>query len=243
VIASKFGMVMNQDPKLAGASRGYVMNAIEASLRRLRTDWIDLYQLHVPDPATPIDETMRALDDLVTQGKVRYIGCSNLPAWQAVEANCVASARGYVQFISYQDEYSLLARDIERELVPAMTKHGLGLLPYRPIAGGFLTGKYRRNAPTPENARLSGSAMKRMADRLLTDENFDRLERLDALAKTRGRSLLDVAFGWLASKPFIPSVIAGASTPGQVDLNVTAVTCGLTAEEVGEIEALFTTKA
>lgn len=240
ILASKFGMAMDKEGKLAGASRRYIMTAVEASLKRLRTDWIDFYQLHVPDPATPIEETMRALDELITQGKVRYIGCSNLPAWQVVEANCTAAARGYAPFLACQEEYSLLVRDIDRELLPAMKKHGLSLLPYRPIAGGFLTGKYKRNAPAPEGARLTTGAMKRFADKFLTDQNYDRLERLDVIARESGRSLLDIAFGWLASKPFIPSVIAGASTPEQVDLNCKAVTCNLSAEELSLIESVFT---
>ena len=240
ILASKFGMAMDKEGKLAGGSRRYIMTAIEASLKRLRTDWIDFYQLHQPDPATPIEETMRALDDLITQGKVRYIGCSNLPAWQVVEANCTAAARGTAPFLACQEEYSLLVRDIDRELLPAIKKHGLSLLPYRPIAGGFLTGKYKRNAPAPEGARLATSAMKRFADKFLTNENYDRLDRLEAIGKEGGRSLLDIAFGWLASKPFIPSVIAGASTPEQVDLNCKAVTCNLSAEELSRIEAVFT---
>jgi aryl-alcohol dehydrogenase-like predicted oxidoreductase len=239
IIASKFGMAMDKEAKLSGASRRYIMSAVEASLTRLKTDWIDFYQLHVPDPKTPIEETMRALDDLVTQGKVRYIGCSNLPAWQVVEANCTASARSFHAFVACQEEYSLLVRDIERDLLPAMQKHGIGLLPYRPIAGGFLTGKYKRNQPAPEGARLGTSAMKRFADKFLTDANYDKLEKLEVFAKERGRSLLDIAFGWLASKPFVPSIIAGASTPEQVEMNLKAATCNLTAEEVAFIEQVF----
>ena len=239
VLASKFGMAMDKEAKLSGASRRYIMTAVEASLKRLRTDWIDFYQLHQPDPKTPIEETLRALDDLISQGKVRYIGCSNLPAWQVVEANCTAEAKGYAPFLACQEEYSLLVRDIDRELLPAMKKYGLSLLPYRPIAGGFLTGKYKRNEPLPKGARLATSAMKRFADKFLTNENYDRLERLEAIGKEGGRSLLDIAFGWLASKPFIPSIIAGASTPEQVDLNFKAVTCNLNSEELSHIDALF----
>jgi aryl-alcohol dehydrogenase-like predicted oxidoreductase len=239
VIASKFGMAMDKEGKLSGASRRYIIQAVDSSLKQMKTDWIDLYQLHVPDPRTPIEETMRALDDLITQGKVRYIGCSNLPAWQVVEANCIAAANGYEKFVSCQEEYSLLVRDIDRDLLPAMKKHELGLLPYRPIAAGYLTGKYRRNDPLPEGSRLAGSNQKRFADRFLTPKNWDRLEALEAYAKERNRSLLDIAFGWLAAKPFIPSVIAGASTPEQVELNAKAVTCALTAEEVAKVDAIF----
>jgi aryl-alcohol dehydrogenase-like predicted oxidoreductase len=243
IIASKFGMAMSKDGRLSGASRGYIVRAVEASLQRLRTDWIDLYQLHVPDPLTPIEETMRALDDLITQGKVRYLGCSNLPASQVVEANLTAVAHGLHQFICCQNEYSLFARDIECDLVPAIRKFGLGLLPYRPLASGYLTGKYPRGTPPPAGTRLANSAMKRFADRFLTAQNWDKLDRLEVLARDRNRSLLDIAFGWLASKPFIPSMIAGASTPEQVDANCKAVTCALSADEVGEIEVIFARSA
>jgi aryl-alcohol dehydrogenase-like predicted oxidoreductase len=239
VIATKFGMAMDKEGKLSGGSRRYIMRSVEASLSRLKTDWIDLYQLHVPDPNTPIGETMRALDDLIAHGKVRYIGCSNLPAWQVVEANLTAASRGETQFISCQEEYSLLVRDIERELLPAMKQHQLGLLPYRPIAGGYLTGKYKRNEPLPEGARLSSSAMKRFADRFMTTANWDKLEALEIFARKANRSLLDIAFGWLASKPIIPTVIAGASTPEQVNANYKAVTCALTAEELATIQTIF----
>lgn len=239
VIASKCGMAMDKDGKLSGASRRYIMNAVDDSLKRLRTDYIDFFQLHVPDPKTPIEETMRAFDDLVTQGKVRYIGCSNLPAWQVVEANMTAAARGQATFLACQEEYSLLVRDIEKDLLPAMKKQGMSLLPYRPIASGFLTGKYKRGAPLPEGSRLAIGNQKRFADRYLTDKNFDRLEKLEGFGKQSGRSMLDIAFGWVASKPFVPSVMAGASTPEQVEANAKAVTCNLTAEEVMQIEAIF----
>ncbi len=239
ILATKFGMAMDKDGKLSGASRRYINSAVEASLKRLRTDWIDFYQLHQPDPLTPIEETMAALDDLIRQGKVLYVGCSNLPAWQVVEANGAAAARGYAAFLACQEEYSLLVREIERELVPAMKKFGLSLLPYRPIAGGFLTGKYRRNEPLPEGARLSSGTMKRFADKFLTDKNWDRLARLETLAKESDRTLLEIAFGWLAAKPFIPSVIAGASTPEQIDANYKAVSCTLTHDELARIDAIF----
>lgn len=239
VIASKCGMAMDKDGKLSGASRRYIMNAVDDSLKRLRTDYIDFFQLHVPDPKTPIEETMRAFDDLVTQGKVRYIGCSNLPAWQVVEANMTAAARGQTTFLACQEEYSLLVRDIEKDLLPAMKKQGMSLLPYRPIASGFLTGKYKRGAPLPEGSRLAIGNQKRFADRYLTDKNFDRLEKLEAFGKQSGRSMLDIAFGWVASKPFVPSVMAGASTPEQVEANAKAVTCNLTPAEVTEIETIF----
>ena len=239
IIASKCGMAMDKDGKLSGASRRYILNAVDDSLKRLRTDYIDFFQMHVPDPKTPFEETMRAFDDLIAQGKIRYIGCSNLPAWQVVEANMTASARGQATFLACQEEYSLLVRDIEKDLLPAMKRFGMGLLPYRPIASGFLTGKYKRGVPLPEGSRLAIGNQKRFADRYLTDANFDRLEKLEAFGKQSGRSMLDIAFGWVASKPFVPSVMAGASTSEQVEANAKAVTCNLTPAEVTEIEKIF----
>src|SRR5207249_9782586 len=170
VLATKFGLPMDAAGSLQGASRRYVMQAVEASLRRLRTDWIDLYQLHRPDPATPIEETLRALDDLVRQGKVRHIGCSNLDATQVVAAQETATRHSLTPFISCQDEYSLLTRDIERELVPTMAAGGLSLLPYFPLAGGFLTGKYKRGAPLPPGARLAHST--HHASQFINDRNW-----------------------------------------------------------------------
>jgi aryl-alcohol dehydrogenase-like predicted oxidoreductase len=239
IIASKCGMAMDKDGKLSGASRRYIMNAVDDSLKRLRTDTIDFFQMHVPDPKTPFEETMRAFDDLITQGKIRYIGCSNLPAWQVVEANMTAKANWQATFLACQEEYSLLVRDIEKDLLPAMKRFGMSLLPYRPIASGFLTGKYKRGAPLPEGSRLTIGNQKRFADRYLTGANFDRLEKLEAFGKQSGRSMLDIAFGWVASKPFVPSVMAGASTPEQVEANAKAVTCNLTPAEVAEIEKIF----
>src|SRR5579885_2870076 len=156
VLATKFGMPMDSSGILKGGSRRYIVSAVEASLSRLKTDWIDLYQIHQPDPLTPIEETLRALDDLIHQGKVRYIGCSNLTAWQVVDAQWTSKTLGLNSFISCQDEYSLLVRDIERELLPAMQAHRLGLLPYFPLASGLLSGKYKRNH-LPEDARLTKS--------------------------------------------------------------------------------------
>lgn len=178
VLATKFSAPMDDAGVKVGASRGYILQAVQDSLRRLRTDWIDLYQLHQPDPRTPIEETLRALDDLVRQGKVRYIGCSNLPAWQVVEAQCTARAGHLNGFISCQDEYSLLVRGIEKGLIPAANKYGLGLLPYFPLASGLLTGKYRRGAPLPEGARLTKT--KNLAGRYMTEANWSILGRLQA---------------------------------------------------------------
>jgi aryl-alcohol dehydrogenase-like predicted oxidoreductase len=241
VLASKFGMVMNEERGLKGGSRRYIMRAVEDSLKRLKTDWIDLYQFHEPDPLTPIEETLRALDDLVRQGKVRYIGCSNMPAWQVVEAQWTSKSLGIESFISCQDEYSLLVRGVERDLLPAAKAYGLGLIPYFPLASGLLTGKYRRDAPLPEGTRLANT--QRLANRYVNEENWDRVERLERFAKERGRGLLDLAFAWLLSRPQVASVIAGATKPDQVDQNVATAEWTLTDEDAAEIERLLARSA
>lgn len=234
VLATKFGMAMNAGGTLKGASRRYIMGAVEGSLRRLRTDYIDLYQLHEPDPLTPIEETLRALDDLVRQGKVRYIGCSNLPAWQVADAQWTARSLGLNAFISCQDEYSLLKREIERELVPAITAHGLGLLPYFPLASGLLTGKYRRGEPAPAGTRMA--AWSRLVQSYATDANFDRIERLDAFSRERGHTLLELAFSWLLARPQVASVIAGATRPEQVEQNVQSAAWTLSPDDLAEVD-------
>ncbi len=236
VLATKFAMPMNDAETLKGASRRYIMQAVDASLRRLRTDWIDLYQLHRPDPLTPIEETLRALDDLIRQGKVRYVGCSNLPAWQVVEAQWTARDGGLNAFISCQDEYSLVVRDLERELLPAMQAYGLGLLPFFPLASGLLTGKYQRNKPMPEGTRLANT--QRLADRYLTETNWTIVERLQDFCAKRGRRLLELAFSWLAARPAVSSVIAGATKPEQIEQNTEAVEWALTADDLAEIDRL-----
>lgn len=236
VLATKFGYQMDKAGTMKGASRRYIMSAVEASLQRLKTDWIDLYQLHVPDPLTPIEETLRALDDLVRQGKVRYIGCSNLVAWRVVEAQWTARQLGINSFVCCQDEYSLLVRGIERDLLPAMDCYGLGLLPYFPLASGLLTGKYRRNEPLPEGARLTN--WKNLADRFINDTNWQIVERLENFCARRGHSLLELAFSWLVAKPIVLSVIAGATKPEQVEQNVQAGAWVLTQEDLEEIDCL-----
>ena len=234
VLASKFGMPMNDSETLSGGSRRYIMAAVEASLKRLKTDWIDLYQLHRPDPRTPIEETVRALDDLIRHGKVRYVGCSNLPAWQVMEALWTAKHHNLNAFVSCQDEYSLVVRDPEKELIPAMQHCGLGLLPFFPLASGLLTGKYRRNAPMPGGTRLAST--QRLADRFLTDANWAKAERLADFAEQHGHSLLELAFSWLAARPTVASIIAGATKPEQIAANVKAVGWKLTAQETTEID-------
>ena len=236
VLATKFGMPMNAEGTIKGASRRYIMSEVEASLKRLKTDWIDLYQLHQPDPLTPIEETLRTLDDLVHQGKVRYIGCSNLPAWQVVEAHWTARDLGLNAFVSAQDEYSLVVRDVDRELIPALQAYDMGLLPFFPLASGLLTGKYRRNAPLPAGTRLANAP--RMVDRFLTQTNWQIAERLQDFAATRGHSLLELAFSWLAARPQVASVIAGATKPEQLEENVKAVGWTLSAEDIAEIDRI-----
>jgi len=236
VLATKFGLPMDAAETKKGASRRYVLSAVEASLERLKTDWIDLYQLHRPDPLTPIEETLRALDDLVRAGKVRYIGCSNLPAWQVVDALWTAKQAGGTSFICCQDEYSLVVRDIERELIPAISTHGLGLLPFFPLASGLLTGKYQRNAAMPQNARLT--LMSRFADRFLTPAHWQTVERLQDFCAARGHSLLELALSWLGSRPQVASVIAGATEAAQVEQNTKALAWNLTPEDVAEIDRL-----
>ena len=236
VLASKFGMAMSDDGTKIGASRRYIMSAVEDSLRRLKTDWIDLYQLHQPDPLTPLDETMQALDDLVTQGKIRYIGCSNLPSWQVVESQWISKSMGLNRFVSCQDEYNILNRNVEAELIPAMQKYGCGLLPYFPLASGLLTGKYKRTE-MPEGARLTD--MPTFANRIyLTDENFDIVDNLNKFAHKTGHSILELAFGWMASRPTTASIIAGATKPEQIDANVVAVNWVLSQSEIDEVNKI-----
>jgi aryl-alcohol dehydrogenase-like predicted oxidoreductase len=236
VLATKFGLPMDDAHTKMGGARRYIMEAVEASLTRLGTDWIDLYQMHRHDPRTPIEETLRALDDLIRQGKARYIGCSNFKAWQMVEAEWTAKSLGLNRFISCQDEYSLVLRDPEPELIPAMQHYGLGMLPYFPLASGFLTGKYTRNAPPPEGSRFTKSTVLR--DRYSTPENWDRLERFQGFAKAHGRTMLEMAFAWLAAKPTMASVIAGATKPEQIEQNARAVEWKPTDEEIAEIDKL-----
>src|SRR5262245_8949479 len=231
IVATKFAMPMGESPLMRGGSRRWVMKAAEASLRRLGTDYIDLYQMHFPDAGTPIEETLRALDDLVRQGKVRYLGCSNFAGWQVVEAAWTARNASLSPFVSAQNFYNLLERNVERELVPACNAYGLGVLPYFPLASGLLTGKYRRGEAAPQGTRLSAP---RFAG-ALNDKNFAKVEKLAGFAGDRGHSLLDLAIGWLASQSHVSSVIAGATRPEQVEQNVHAGEWKLTAEELTKV--------
>jgi aryl-alcohol dehydrogenase-like predicted oxidoreductase len=237
VIATKAGNPMGEGPYLRGTSRRYLMNAVEDSLRRLDTDYIDLFQVHVPDPNTPIDETLRTLDDLVRSGKVRYIGNSNFFGWQIVEAEWVARSEHLNRFVSAQNEYNLLQRNIETEVGPACLRYGLGFLPYFPLASGFLTGKYRPNEAPPEGTRLG--APNSPFGRVLNEGNFDKLTKLEQFAADRGHTMIELAFSWLASRPFVASVIAGATKPEQVTSNANAANWKLTDEEYAEVDQIM----
>jgi aryl-alcohol dehydrogenase-like predicted oxidoreductase len=234
VLATKFAMVMGDGPYNKGASRRYIMRACEASLKRLSTDYIDLYQQHRPDAATPIEETLRALEDLIQHGKVRYVGCSNFAAWQVVEAAWTARSSHLDAFVSCQDEWSLLERKIEAELVPAAHAYGMGILPFFPLASGLLTGKYRRNAPLPEGTRLAKT--ERLRQREMTDAKMAKVEKLADFVAARGHTMLELAMSWLYGQRDVASVIAGATKPEQIAQNVAAVGWRLSAEELAEID-------
>jgi aryl-alcohol dehydrogenase-like predicted oxidoreductase len=238
VIATKFvGPVgAYNDTMNVGSSRRHIMNAIEDSLRRLGTEYVDLYQLHSPFPAVPIEETLRALDDLIRAGKVRYIGNSNMSGWQVVEAEWTARSHNLTPFASAQNEYNLLDRRIEKELTPACEQYGLGILPYFPLASGLLTGKYHRGEAPAADTRIAAWGTR--GERMLSDQNFDVVEKLEAFAKDRGKTLLDLAFSWLASHDYIPSVIAGATKPEQVEANAAAAEWKLTPKEMAEVDTI-----
>ena len=236
VVATKFGMAMGAGPYERGASRRYIMAAAEASLRRLDTDYLDVYQLHQPDPDTPQEETLAALDDLVRAGKVRYLGNSNFSAWQLADADWISRTRSLARYVSAQNQYNLLDRRIERDLLPACQKFGLGMLPYFPLASGFLTGKYRRGAEAPKGTRLA--LMQPMAKQVMTEQNFTTLERLAEFARGHGHTLVELAMSWLACQPVVSSVISGATRPEQVTENVKACGWKLSPEEGKEVDAI-----
>ncbi len=235
VLATKFGMDMeglNGADRGARGSRSYIVRAVEASLRRLGTDYLDLYQIHTPDEATPIEETLSALDDLVRSGKVRYLGNSNFAGWQIADADWTARTAGLTPFISAQNQYSLLHREVETEVVPACEQFGLGLLPFFPLDSGLLTGKYQRDTAPPAGTRLAQERYQRWLD----GADWDTIEALTAYGKERGHSLLDVAIAGLAAQPAVSSVIAGATTPEQVRANAAAGAWRLTPEDVAALD-------
>ena len=237
VLATKFANPMGEGEYLRGGARRYIVKAVEDSLKRLHTDHIDLYQMHVPDADTPIEETLGALDDLVRAGKVLYIGNSNFTGWQIADADWTSRSQGLERFVSAQNNFSLLERGVEREVLPACERFGLGLLPYFPLASGFLTGKYRRGEPPRQGTRLAAWGKRGAA--ALSERNFDRLEALEQWAEQRGRRILDLAFAWLLGHRAVSSVIAGATSPEQVQANARCAEWILTPEEVEEVRALL----
>jgi aryl-alcohol dehydrogenase-like predicted oxidoreductase len=236
VIATKFGIAMSDDSTDRGGKPDYVHRACEASLRRLGTDYIDLYQIHRPDPGTPIDETLGALSELVQAGKVREVGCSNFSASQLDDAMRASSEQRLVRFESVQNEYSLLHREPEADVLPACEKHGVAFLPYFPLASGLLTGKYTKGEAPPEGTRLAFWQPRKHLN--LSDATLERVERLSEFARSRGHGLLELAMSWLAARPAVASVIAGATSPEQVRSNAGAAGWSLTREEIAELEQI-----
>jgi aryl-alcohol dehydrogenase-like predicted oxidoreductase len=236
VIASKFSFPRKGSPNSWGASRYQLMQAIDASLRRLQTDHIDLYYTHRWDASTPIEETLRALDDVIRMGKVCYIGASAYASWQLAHANVLAEMKGWTAFVVIQSEYNLLRRDVEREVLPYCRAHRVGFVPYYPLAGGFLTGKYEQGKPPPAGSRGQNT---RNVQELMTERNYNTVGRLAAWAKARGRGMNELAQAWLLAQPQVCSVISGATRADQVVSNVKACDWQLTAEEVKEVDALL----
>jgi aryl-alcohol dehydrogenase-like predicted oxidoreductase len=236
IVATKFGGLMADSPYMVGTARRYMLMAVESSLRRIGTDYLDLYQIHIPDARTPREETLEAFDDLIRAGKVRCIGAGNYSSWEIVDALWISRMRGLASYVSVQSAYSLLDRHIERELIPACRQFGIGLLPYFPLANGLLTGKYRRGAPLPEGSRLA--LTNPLAARYLTEASFDILERLEEFARKRGRTLLELALSWVAQQSPVCSVLAGATKPDQVSANVKASGWKLTPEDLFEVNQL-----
>jgi aryl-alcohol dehydrogenase-like predicted oxidoreductase len=236
VLATKVKSPMGDGPNDRGASRYHIFEGVHASLRRLNTDHIDLLQIHSWDAETPIEETMRALDDLVSSGKVRYIGASNYAAWQLCRSNDVAEMRGWSSFVSVQPHYHMLERGIEGELVPYCRAFGVGILPYFPLAGGFLTGKYREGEPPPSGSRGESSPY---VQRYFTAENFATVDKLRGWADARNHTMSELAIAWLLAQPQVTSVIAGVTRPEQVEANVQAATWRLTPDEEHEVRTLL----
>ena len=236
IIATKFASPMGDGPNERGGSRYYIMKAVDASLKRLQTDCIDLYQMHMPDSTTPIEETLRALDDLVRAGKVRYIGCSNFAAWQLCEALWVSRVNNLQSFVSVQPRYNIFDRRIEAELVPCCQAYDIGVIPYSPLAGGFLTGKYRQGEAPPDGRLSEQMPLQRG---LFSETNWSKLAKLEAFATERGHTVLELAIAWLLAKPCLSTVIAGARKIEQVSANVAAGEWKLTAEEVTAVETII----
>jgi aryl-alcohol dehydrogenase-like predicted oxidoreductase len=236
VVATKFGLPMSDDPADAGGGRDWIHRACEQSLRRLGTDYIDLYMIHFPDPATPVEETLGALTELVNTGKVREIGCSNFTADLLREAEAISREKDHARFVTVENEYSLLRREAEEDVLPLCAEYGIAFLPYFPLASGLLTGRYSKDQEAPPGSRLaSWTPRDHFA---LTGETLDRVERLADFAAARGRTVLELAIAWLLSNPLVPSVIAGATSPDQVRTNAAATRWTLTPTERQEVAAL-----
>lgn len=235
VLATKFGHVRTVGPKESGGSRSYMVKAMENSLKRLDTDYIDLYYLHYPDADTPIEETLRALDDLVSSGKVRYLACSNFAAWQLAEAALTSRVGNTAPFVAIQSRYNLLDRTIEQEIVPCCLKYGVGVVPWGPLASGFLTGKYEPTQETP--GRFSPTAG--IYRDVFTQVNFEKVVRLKAFAADRGHTVGDLAIAWLLSRPWLSSVIAGATNAEQVTANIAAADWKLAPDEIAQLDHLL----
>ena len=236
VIATKVRAKTGEGPNDQGTSGQHILSEVENSLRRLNTDYIDLYQIHSWDSETPIDETMRALEDLVRSGKVRYIGASNFSAWQLTWSNALSEMRGWTRFISIQPHYHMLERGIEKELIPACQYFGIGVIPYFPLAGGFLTGKYRKGEPAPEGSRGESS---KYVQHYMTSENFARLERLENFARERGHQLNELALAWLLVQPQVSSVISGATRVEHVQANTAAGKWSLSKDDLIGINSIL----
>ncbi len=246
IVATKFGVGVSEDSpqgssKAGLGSRSYVMKAVDASLKRLDTDYIDVYQFHMPDPTTPIEETLRALDDLVKTGKVRYIGCSNFSAWELCEALWISRCAKLSSFVSIQPRYSLLDRHPEDELVSCCQAYNIGVIPWYPLAGGFLTGKYRRGEAPAAGTRFSSNPA--LYGRMLTEANFDLLEKLQSFARERHHTMAELAIAWLTSHPWVSTVIAGVTKIEQVSGNIAAAEWKLTADDMAQIDRIMDYKA
>jgi aryl-alcohol dehydrogenase-like predicted oxidoreductase len=236
VLATKGYGKMGEGPNDYGASRYHLTDAVDASLRRLQTDHIDLYQIHRWDTTTPIEETLRTLDDLVRSGKLRYIGASNFAAWQLARANLLAELKGWTTFVSIQPHYHMFERDLEREMIPYCNACNVGILPYFPLAGGFLTGKYRRGESAPAGSRGESSPY---VQKYMTDENYTKVEKMTAWAEERGHTMAELAHAWLLAQPQVSSVISGATKLSQVESNAKAAAWSLTAEEHAEVNQIL----
>jgi aryl-alcohol dehydrogenase-like predicted oxidoreductase len=236
VLATKVVSQVGEGPNDWGASRYHITNGVEASLRRLQSDHIDLYQLHRFDATTPLDESLRALDDLIRSGKVRYIGASNYAAWQLAQANLLAELRGYTPFVSIQNHYHMLERELEREVLPYCAAANVGILPFFPLAGGFLTGKYKRGQPAPAGSRGEQSPY---VQKYMVEANYAKVEKLEAWAQARGHGMTELAHAWLLAHPQVSSVISGATRPEQVQANAAGAAWSLTPEELQEVNGVL----